>query len=515
MDCYDPNQSNLCSESSVSDVVVGSVVLGDTRSYTLPKILYTLKGAELGLPLILVLLTSLFFTWRLVSIVVRQFFSEGKANEQKNLYVQIRGVWYDLAKFNHPGGPVALKLAEGRDATAMFESHHLFIEHKKLYAILNKYKVTNKKQHELQVLDKMKSHYEWEGYESDPFVVEMKAMVNEHFQKIADEKGITIQEASKASTQRWAMVLTMMVAFFATLPWFFAGSWWSLIVTPQLAWVVTANYWHDCLHFSMSTNWKINAVLPYLFPWLSSPWTWYHQHVIGHHAYTNVARMDPDLAHAPQLMREHDSIRWKPSHRYQHTLAQLSLVWSVAVGLGLGLLSDIKANTRLTYNNSVPFQKLDPGRLLMHVLGRVFYVYSLFVWPFYVFSTWKAIVWAIFPIASFSWSFMLSSQVNHLTDNTSHASSPNFLKHQVLTGQDFGNNHWFARWFSGGLNTQIEHHLFPTVNHCHIPDLQPKVKAICEKHGVQYNEVETYSQAFMNHLAHTKKMGIRPFSDDH
>lgn len=81
------------------------------------------------------------------------------------------------------------------------------------------------------------------------------------------------------------MILTMMATFVCTLPAFLRGDWWTLIVTPQLAWVIISNYWHDGLHFSLSTDWRINATLPYLFPWLSSPWMWYHQHVIGHHAY--------------------------------------------------------------------------------------------------------------------------------------------------------------------------------------------------------------------------------------
>ena len=52
-----------------------------------------------------------------------------------------RGEWYDLQHFNHPGGPVALALCVGRDGTALFESHHYLIEHKRLMSILSKFKV--------------------------------------------------------------------------------------------------------------------------------------------------------------------------------------------------------------------------------------------------------------------------------------------------------------------------------------------------------------------------------------
>jgi delta11-fatty-acid desaturase len=172
-----------------------------------------------------------------------------------------------------------------------------------------------------------------------------------------------------------------MGAFFATLPAYFRGAWWALVAMPVLAWVVIANYWHDGLHFSLSCDWRVNATLPYLFPWLSSPWLWYHQHVIGHHCYTNVAHKDPDLAHAPQLIREHDSIKWRPTHATQELWSRVLLVWSVAVGAGLQILSDVRANTKGTYNNAVPLKLMERARFHAHTLGRLFYVASLFVWP--------------------------------------------------------------------------------------------------------------------------------------
>ena len=62
---------------------------------------------------------------------------------------------------------------------------------------------------------------------------------------------------------------------------------------------------------------------------------WYHQHVVGHHAYTNVGRKDPDLAYAPQLKREHQSVHWRPCHATQESWLTFGFVWSVAVTLGL------------------------------------------------------------------------------------------------------------------------------------------------------------------------------------
>ncbi|GMH52954.1 hypothetical protein TrLO_g10253 [Triparma laevis f. longispina] len=439
----------------------------------------------------------------------------GKDNKP-HIYTRIRGTWYDLAGFDHPGGPVALNLAKGRDGTALFESHHYLITHKQLYGVLNKYKVEESVAKTLKTIDERDdgAHYVWDKYEEDPFTLDIKKMIVDHFTPIAKARGITLREATKATPQRWFMIISLMAMFFASVPFFVDGQWWTLIVTPQLAWIIIANYWHDGLHFSLSCDWRINAVLPYLFPWLSSPWMWYHQHVIGHHAYTNVDHKDPDLAHAPQLMREHKSVKWRPQHSNQHGF-NFYFVWSVGVGLGLQVLSDVRANLKGAYNNVVPYAKLEPARLYAHVLGRAFYVFSLFVWPWFVFPIWKAAIWSITPIATFSWSFMLNSQINHLTENCAHASDPHFLKHQVITAQDFGEGRWWPTFFSGGLNMQVEHHMFPCVNHCHLRDLQPKVKALCEKHDVPYYMVSGYREALKTHLAHTEEMGVRPFSVGH
>jgi len=192
-----------------------------------------------------------------------------------------------------------------------------------------------------------------------------------------------------------------------------------------------------------------------------------------------------------------------------------TFIWSVAVGLGMQILSDVRANLQGNYNRVVPYAPLRKMRFVAHVAGRLFYIYSLFLWPFLHFSLLKAIVFATVPIAGFSWSFMLNSQINHLTEHTAHASDPHFLKHQIVTAQDFGPQDPFCVWFSGGLNMQIEHHCFPCVNHCHLRNLQPKLAALCVKHNVKYNMVAGYKEAFASHVKHTEAMGVRPFSVGH
>ena len=172
-----------------------------------------------------------------------------KKDKSRTLHTRIRGIWYDLAAFNHPGGPIALHLCEGRDGTALFESHHYLIPSKRLYAILNKYKVRKAERslslpflaltnHKLallffsQVDDELQktiktidarddgAHYVWENYENDVFTMDVKKMVVDHFTPIAKARGISLRQATKATPQRWLMIFSMMAAFVCTLPAF-------------------------------------------------------------------------------------------------------------------------------------------------------------------------------------------------------------------------------------------------------------------------------------------------------
>ena len=448
---------------------------------------------------------------------------------------RIHGVVYDLRKFSHPGGPLALSLCLGRDGTALFEAHHPFSNPA---AVLGKYKWRGVGEPPALTDDGHgPSPYRW-PLAVDPFEVEVKAAVRAYFEGEAARRMVTLQQAMKATPRRWAEICCMALAFGLSAAATVQGKWWSLLTTPLCAWVWLANMFHDGCHFALSTRWQVNAALPYLTPWLSSPLTWYHQHVIGHHAYPNVDHRDPDLAHAPQLMREHISVRWRPTHRTQSTVVRVLLVWSIAVSFGLQLLSDLRLLLRGTYNNVVPADpNLTKARVAAHVLGRLSYLFTAFIWPWLVFdSRAKALVFSVVPPIVFSLLFMGSSQVNHLTEHTAHAQSSSYYRHQVLTAQDFsvkptadqaaaaaagGAWSWAGGvwdgglrlamfYLTGGLNHQIEHHLFPTVCHCHLPHLQPIVEAICLKHGVRYQAAESWWAALADHLRHTEAMAVDP-----
>ena len=78
---------------------------------------------------------------------------------------------------------------------------------------------------------------------------------------------------------------------------------------------------------------------------------------------------------------------------------------------------------------------------------------------------------------------------------------------QVESTADFCHGSSFWTHFSGGLNYQVVHHLFPGVCHCHYPQLAPIVMKTCKEFGVRYQVYETFWAALSGHIEHLRKVG--------
>ena len=137
-------------------------------------------------------------------------------------------------------------------------------------------------------------------------------------------------------------LIILGLIFLSTVPAFVSGEvkdinslithffqWWTLIATPITYWIFGVNIFHDASHFALSRNWRVNALGTYVGWWFSSPLEWYHQHVIGHHAYPNIplrvryicfqflTHKDPDLYHNGKMERHTTTLRWRPMHAHQ------------------------------------------------------------------------------------------------------------------------------------------------------------------------------------------------------
>ncbi|KAJ3378530.1 hypothetical protein HDU84_007494 [Entophlyctis sp. JEL0112] len=171
----------------------------------------------------------------------------------------------------------------------------------------------------------------------------------------------------------------------------------------------------------------------------------------------------------------------------------------------------------MNYNGFIPRIPVKPDFLVFHVITRTFYYLLQFGWPFLVFDSStafsKRMAFSFGPAMVFSFLFMLNTQVNHLSPSAMdphRAKTRDWTVHQVITAQNFGDPEgdgvawWFHFILSGGLNLQMEHHLFPTVNHCHLRAVSVILKDECRRHGIPYNQVSGYIEAMCEYVKHSK-----------
>jgi len=104
--------------------------------------------------------------------------------------------------------------------------------------------------------------------------------------------------------------------------------------------------------------------------------------------------------------------------------------------------------------------------------------------------------------------------VNHLTEGsyfpTEQEHNRDWARLQVLTATNFAVGSTFWTWLSGGLNYQIEHHLFPSICHVHLPKISPIVQQACKEYNIRYTAYPDYTSAIVAHYNHMKTLGQNP-----
>ncbi len=438
--------------------------------------------------------------------------SPPEPSPEPTLITRIHGRYYDVGKFDHPGGCPAIECARDRDATALFESYHALHRARPLRA-LAQFEITAEQAEsgERFLAEKRfgEAGYDWEATRNSPFYVELMDHCRRYFEQERRRRGLrSIAQAMKAPPRRWLEVAVLGAIFFTTLAFYIRGSWVAMVLAPILGWLFMVNFWHDALHFAMSPRWRVNAMLPYVFPWFISPLLWMHQHVIGHHTFPNDAERDPDIRGVPHLLRHSPATSWRPAHRRQRLRAVLLTAYSLMV-LSRNLIRDHITHALGWFNDTVPLSFPTRTRRLAHVAGRLAVAWSLFVWPFQAFPFWKALAFAIVPSLILSELFALFSQINHVTEEGiagAGVGSSNWYEAQALASCNFAPRSYLAFLASGGLNLQIEHHLLPGVNHAHLYRLSPDIRRICERHGVRYQCFPSFMAALRSHFALMRRL---------
>ncbi|QPH38597.1 fatty acid desaturase family protein [Pedobacter endophyticus] len=291
---------------------------------------------------------------------------------------------------------------------------------------------------------------------------------------------------------------------------------WALSILTLALGVVSAfigfNICHDAIHGSFSESKRINRVLSMLFHLIgANPYVWNITHNIVHHTYTNIAGHDEDIEIAPGLIRVCRDEKLRPHQRFQHLYA-----------FPLYGLASLSWVFRKDYKKF--FQHTIGSRKNLH--PRIEYFNLFFYKALYYF------IFILLPVLymDLSWWMVLSGflllhlaqgitmglvfQLAHVVQGTEFPIADDtgnmkeaWAEHQIRTTANFAPHSALASFFLGGLNRQIEHHLFPKICHIHYGRISVIVKQTALDFGLPYHENKTFLSALRSHYVLLKELG--------
>lgn len=340
---------------------------------------------------------------------------------------------------------------------------------------------------------------------------ELRSLVRTH---VADES-----RARRAQGRMY--VKTVVMLGWAAASWallmFVASGWWQgglLALSLGLALAgIGFNLTHDANHGSYSRHRWLNHSMRWSLDLIGgSSYVWRVKHNVVHHTYTNISGADGDIEQLPFLRLAPDQKRrW--FHRYQHIYA-LPLYGVFAVKWQL--LGDI---TQLIVGRveGTPLPWPRGRELVGFWAGKAAFLTWAIVLPL-MFHPPLQVLFAFF-IASFVLAVTLAVtfQLAHCVEEAEFSSveemagagQVEWARHQVETTVDFAPRSRLLAWYMGGLNFQIEHHLFSRVCHTHYPEIAPIVQQVCDRHGVTYRVHRTLWGALASHMNWLRRMGRR------
>jgi linoleoyl-CoA desaturase len=295
---------------------------------------------------------------------------------------------------------------------------------------------------------------------------------------------------------------------------FFTPSVWIAIPECIFFGLLTAaigfNVMHDGAHGSFSKYPFLNKIAGSSLNFLGgSAIMWNMKHNIIHHTYTNIDGIDDDIEARPWLRFATTQKKMK-LHKFQQyyfwfLYALLHLMWI--------FMSDYQKYFKRKIG-PIPLRKMTLYEHISFWTAKLIYAFMLIVLPILLlgFTTWLIGFLLITMVTGFAISivFQLAHTVEH-TDfplpGDSGKIENEWAIHQIHTTANFATKNKTISWLLGGLNFQIEHHLFPRISHVHYPAISKIIKKTCGEYGINYIEFPKMTQAIVSHVHYLKRLG--------
>lgn len=342
------------------------------------------------------------------------------------------------------------------------------------------------------------------GFHSD-----LKKRVNDYFvqNKLSKTGGWRIFVKST-----FIMLLTLL-SYISLV--FYAETWTTVLLSAFLLAqgfvLIGFNIMHDSVHGSFSKNKKLNKVLGYTLDLIGgSERLWYHKHNVLHHTYTNIAGVDTDLE-SNGILRLSPNQKWHPWHRFQ-------VLYALPTYSFLTLSMVIFTDYQKFFSNHIgPYKMPRPkiSEATLFIVTKILYFFYTLALPMFFHPVLTVIGGFIVVHLILGLTMSVVFQLAHTVDENDFpvAQIPeNIIEnewaiHQVETTANFSPKSRFANWYMGGLNFQIEHHLFARISHVHYRKISKIVEQTCKDFGVTYTSYSNMFTAFWTHMRFLNEMG--------
>ncbi|GAA4374992.1 acyl-CoA desaturase [Hymenobacter koreensis] len=345
--------------------------------------------------------------------------------------------------------------------------------------------------------------------QAESFHAELKRRIGAYFEETGKPTTGNATLFTKA-----ALLTAGLVGLYIHLVFFTPPAIWAVLECILMGGVGAAigfNVMHDGAHGSFSQHKWLNQAAAFSLNVMGgNSFMWNMKHNLIHHMYTNIDGVDDDIDVQPWMRLSATQKRYK-LHRYQHyyfwfLYSMLYLAWITIMDYQKYFKGSI---------GTVPIKKMEMSDQLVFWGFKLLYAGLFVALPIYMvgFTSWIIGFLIFATVAGFSLSlvFQLAHTVEEAEFPIPHATTnkleDEWAIHQIKTTANFATNNKVVTWLLGGLNFQVEHHLFPKISHVHYPALSKIIKQACQEFNVTYNEFPRMRYAIASHVAFLRQMG--------
>lgn len=342
-----------------------------------------------------------------------------------------------------------------------------------------------------------------------PFTDALKKRINSYF----ENRNLDLT-GNRHLFLKTIILLTLLFSNYIILVFFTPPVWLALILCALLGLNFAAigfNVMHDGAHGSYSSKKGLNDVMAYSLNLMGgSSYIWKIKHNLIHHSFTNVEGLDDDIDIKP-FMRVHEDQPRYWFHRFQH------IYWVLLYGMAY-FLWVFWQDFEKYFTGKIGDSKMRKMDIKEHIVfwgSKLIYVSIFLLIP--IFQVGLAETLLGYGIMIFVCGFFISVvfQLAHVIQETSFPKADEqtskihneWAVHQLETTANFSTKSKFVSWLVGGLNFQVEHHLFPRISHVHYPAISELVRQTCREFNVTYLEHPTVASAVRSHVKYLRVMG--------